>query len=240
MKFGDYLRQKREARGWTQPDAALKAGIEQSYLSKLETGKSYPSEEVYARLVAAYEIDADDLVRQVEAGEFAKLREIGQVRTAVLEVQNGQRTFARGWMIAGLVCLVTSGACLGLFLLAKDTVHTNINYEYLSRGVLKPNESLEAFQVIYFPHTSIELTSEEEKFQAGRNAMVARLDEKRIILNESRGRFFLEKAGEGLRRYDLWDQHEVRIASPLSWSLVPALAFLAATIGCGFISFRWK
>jgi transcriptional regulator with XRE-family HTH domain len=54
MKFGDYLRQKREARGWTQPEAANKAGIEQSYLSKLETGKSYPSEDAYARLVAAY------------------------------------------------------------------------------------------------------------------------------------------------------------------------------------------
>jgi len=51
MKFGDYLRQKREDRGWTQPEAAAKARIEQSYLSKLETGRSYPSDDVFERLV---------------------------------------------------------------------------------------------------------------------------------------------------------------------------------------------
>ncbi|MBO6796341.1 helix-turn-helix transcriptional regulator [Maricaulis sp.] len=51
MKFGDYLRQCREAKGWTQPEAARHADIEQSYLSKLETGRSYPSEDVYSRLV---------------------------------------------------------------------------------------------------------------------------------------------------------------------------------------------
>ena len=53
MKFGDYLRQARETRQWTQPEAAARAGIEQSYLSTLETGKSYPSEEVFGRLVEA-------------------------------------------------------------------------------------------------------------------------------------------------------------------------------------------
>lgn len=36
MKFGDYLKQKRAERGWTQPEAASHVKIEQSYLSKLE------------------------------------------------------------------------------------------------------------------------------------------------------------------------------------------------------------
>lgn len=36
MKFGEYLKNQRTELGWTQPDAAAKAGIEQSYLSKLE------------------------------------------------------------------------------------------------------------------------------------------------------------------------------------------------------------
>ena len=36
MKFGEYLKSQRDARGWTQPMAAEKIGIEQSYLSKLE------------------------------------------------------------------------------------------------------------------------------------------------------------------------------------------------------------
>ncbi|MGE0743387.1 MAG: helix-turn-helix domain-containing protein, partial [Hyphomonadaceae bacterium] len=38
MKFGEDLKNRRTELGWTQPDAAAKASIEQSYLSKLETG----------------------------------------------------------------------------------------------------------------------------------------------------------------------------------------------------------
>ncbi len=47
MKFGEYLKSQRDARGWTQPMAAEKIGIEQSYLSKLETGKASPSDEMF-------------------------------------------------------------------------------------------------------------------------------------------------------------------------------------------------
>ena len=77
MQFGDYLRQTREEKGWTQPDAAAKIGIEQSYLSKLETGKSYPSEDVFARLIEAYEINIAHLSETVASSELSKLREIG-------------------------------------------------------------------------------------------------------------------------------------------------------------------
>ena len=59
MKFGEYLKNRRTELGWTQPDAASKAGIEQSYLSKLETGKSFPSEDVYQRLVGAFGLDTE-------------------------------------------------------------------------------------------------------------------------------------------------------------------------------------
>jgi transcriptional regulator with XRE-family HTH domain len=61
MNFGAYLKSQRDARGWTQPMAAEKIGIEQSYLSKLETGKATPSEEMFERLVNAYDIDLDAL-----------------------------------------------------------------------------------------------------------------------------------------------------------------------------------
>lgn len=50
MKFGVYLRSLREKAGWTQPEAAEKIEIEQSYLSKLETGKCFPSEDIFSKL----------------------------------------------------------------------------------------------------------------------------------------------------------------------------------------------
>jgi len=61
MSFQENLRTLRLARGLTQPLLAEKAGIEQSYLSKLENGRSRPSEEVLARLAQALEVKPETL-----------------------------------------------------------------------------------------------------------------------------------------------------------------------------------
>ncbi len=235
MKFGDYLRQKREARGWTQPEAANKAGIEQSYLSKLETGKSYPSEDVYARLVAAYEIDADELVRLVGSEEVARLREIGDVRTAVLEAANGRKSFERGWMIAGLISLTGAGACLGLFVLAEGKWR-NV-WDYVSPGVLMEAEPLEAFDVVG------ELDRNDPYYEAKvkqRISMIPRLDEKKVASREDHGAGYIEKVESGFRYFRLQASRRVEDVSPLRWFLVPALALFAAAAGCATISLRWK
>jgi transcriptional regulator with XRE-family HTH domain len=62
MNFSEYLKNRLAELGWTQPAAAANAGIEQSYLSKLETGRSVPSDEVYQRLVEAIGINTAAMV----------------------------------------------------------------------------------------------------------------------------------------------------------------------------------
>lgn len=69
MPFHENLRTLRLARGLTQPALAEKAGIEQSYLSKLENGRSRPSEEVLARLAQALEVKAEALQNGDEVEE---------------------------------------------------------------------------------------------------------------------------------------------------------------------------
>ena len=111
MKFGEYLKAQRDARGWTQPLAAEKIGIEQSYLSKLETGKASPSEEMFERIVSAYDIDVDELANAVSLGELERLREISAVRDLV---RRGQQATARGrrrWLVASLA-LIALGSYL--------------------------------------------------------------------------------------------------------------------------------
>ncbi|MGH8373133.1 MAG: helix-turn-helix domain-containing protein [Gammaproteobacteria bacterium] len=61
MSFQDNLRTLRLTRGFTQPALAEKADIEQSYLSKLENGRSKPSEDVLARLANALETTPEAL-----------------------------------------------------------------------------------------------------------------------------------------------------------------------------------
>ena len=84
MKFGDYIRQCRERLKWTQPEAATKIEIEQSYLSKLETGKSYPSEEIFNKLADVYQINLNELYEKIPSDELNNLKDIKLVREAIL------------------------------------------------------------------------------------------------------------------------------------------------------------
>jgi transcriptional regulator with XRE-family HTH domain len=69
MAFHENLRILRLAKGLTQPTLAEKAGIEQSYLSKLENGRSMPSDEVLKRLADALESTPEELMRNGADGE---------------------------------------------------------------------------------------------------------------------------------------------------------------------------
>jgi transcriptional regulator with XRE-family HTH domain len=236
MRFGDYLRQKREEKNWTQPEASAAAGIEQSYLSKLETGKSWPSEDVFARVASAYGIDVDDMVRSVASSELSRLREIAAVRSAILEIQNGQRTFARGWLIASLLCLVASGACFGAMLMGKETVRLEVTYR--SSGVLATGEPLEAFDIL---HDRLDPRDETyPELEARRQQMLKRVDEHILKTGENHGFSIIEKVDGGLRHYRRVNDNPVWLQSPLRWFIVPALALLAGAIGSAFISFRWR
>jgi transcriptional regulator with XRE-family HTH domain len=52
MNFGERLKQIRTEKGLTQPQFAQLAGIEQSYLSKLENDKSVPSAEMFTTILS--------------------------------------------------------------------------------------------------------------------------------------------------------------------------------------------
>lgn len=69
MSFHENLRTLRLARGLTQPALAEKADIEQSYLSKLENGRSKPSDDVLARLAQALDVKAEALQNGDETEE---------------------------------------------------------------------------------------------------------------------------------------------------------------------------
>lgn len=69
MSFHENLRTLRLARGLTQPLLAEKAGIEQSYLSKLENGRANPSEDVLTRIALALEVKPETLTQNGDEAE---------------------------------------------------------------------------------------------------------------------------------------------------------------------------
>src|SRR5579859_5108682 len=74
MSFEENLRTLRLARGLTQPLLAEKTGIEQSYLSKLENGRSHPSDEVLGRLAQALEVKPETLQQNGDETEDGRRR----------------------------------------------------------------------------------------------------------------------------------------------------------------------
>jgi len=62
MVLEEKLVSLRKQQDWTQATAAKKIDIQQSYLSKLENGRHYPSPEVIDKLCSAYNINSEDLL----------------------------------------------------------------------------------------------------------------------------------------------------------------------------------
>ncbi len=248
MKFGAYLRQKRESKGWTQPTASQNVGIEQSYLSKLETGKSYPSEDTFDRLVEAYEIDFGEMSQTVFPAELEKFKDMKDVQSAILGQHQRELSLVRNWFVAGLAFLMVGGASLGLVALP-DQVRQQ--FLYRSEGIILPGEALSVFDITQ-PATDIESNIVEAtksdldhgkiKHASGPNqhAMLERLDQLDKTLSIYKGQNFVENGPDGIRFYQMYADPEKRGISPLRWFTVPAFMFLFGSVGCFLIGFRWK
>ncbi len=227
MKFGDYLRQKREESGWTQPEAAAKAKIEQSYLSKLETGKSYPSEDIFERLVSAYSMDTAEMSAAIFSAELDKLREIKAVRAAVLARQKNQSLFMRGWLIAGLVMIMIGGAVLGLAYSIPDD--QRMKFHYRSEGVIMTGESPQIFELL-----------EDGREDANGKNLSERTNYDFQVLRDNKGPTYIVPAKGGYRKYSLYDKRHETTLSPLVWLYGPGLMFLFGGLACFYIARRWQ
>lgn len=61
--FADNLRRLRYAKGISQEDLAYEAGVNRTYLSKLEKGASYPGLEIIAKLAATLGCEPAELLK---------------------------------------------------------------------------------------------------------------------------------------------------------------------------------
>lgn len=111
MSFEENLRTLRLARGLTQPVLAEKAGIEQSYLSKLENGRSKPSEDVLTRLAQALDVKPETLQQNGDDSD-----------------ERHRRWMRLGFSAGALVVLVA------VFLLGRATALYPLSFNQVIRG----------------------------------------------------------------------------------------------------------
>ena len=114
MKFGDFIKARRNKLGWTQPEAATRIEIEQSYLSKLENGHSIPSHDVFARLCRVYEIEIPQLYQQLDSAGLESLMAIDQIRTIAAVKHSSKHSEAARYRLLGVIAFGLGGMLLGI------------------------------------------------------------------------------------------------------------------------------
>jgi transcriptional regulator with XRE-family HTH domain len=91
MRFGERLRELRQAKNLSQRDLAAEVGVNFTYISKIENEKldfaQFPGEELIRKLAAALEADLDELLILAE-----KIPE--QIKKRVMERPDAFRKFA--------------------------------------------------------------------------------------------------------------------------------------------------
>jgi transcriptional regulator with XRE-family HTH domain len=216
MQFGDYLRQRRTELGWTQPEAAARVQIEQSYLSKLENGKSIPSGDVYHRLVDAYAIDATAMVGALFPSELDRLREIDALRDVVLAKSRRGAESPRRQMLLGIAALAVGGGFIGYSMV--DPGGTLRQYTYQSSGVIAVNAPAD---------------TEIDPDAPG-------ADERTRFLAEMRGPMFTEQVPNGKRIWMLVGSNDIARPPRHIWALIPGIALIVGGLGCFFAASRWR
>lgn len=70
MGLGAFVKERREARGWSQTRLAAECGLDRAYLSQIESGKvGWPGADIRRRLAAALGLRHVDLL--IAAGELS-------------------------------------------------------------------------------------------------------------------------------------------------------------------------
>jgi transcriptional regulator with XRE-family HTH domain len=205
MHFGERLKQIRTDKGLTQPQFAQVAGIEQSYLSKLENDKSVPSAEMFSTILAGLEMDAAAFLSEVDQNVLATtLRHIPAVTQFTSQAAGAQVRQTRHWLFGSAAAGVLGFA---MMLAANDGIFMPNNlYKYSSPGVILPGEA----ENIFDKHSEIlalklaaKIVTADEAAKEDAAFLTSRARPLTVEWPASRGTVYYEAAENGRRRFDL-------------------------------------
>ena len=224
MNFGDKVRQLRKDKALTQPELAQAMGIEQSYLSKLENGKSLPSNDVLNRVLDVFSIELGELVDDLDQGVRNQMRQIPDVadhlnRQKQLMIGNRQR-----WLLVSSVLVA-----LGVALIYAGSVHlffSDVVYHYKSDGIVLEGESKEVFRDPQIPRGA-----DNDQAAAIVNDILARIDEDYLQTESFAGNVFNVPVEGGSRTYYLRSDTRIDPWQNKAITFVGVLMFVFGVIG---------
>lgn len=241
MNFGERLKQIRTDRGLTQPQFAQLAGIEQSYLSKLENDKSVPSAEMFTTIVSALEMDAASFLQDVDRELLATtLRHIPAVSQFAAGEAAARVNHTRRWLFGSAAAWILGFA---MMLAANDGIFfPNKLYTYSSPGVIHPGEAENVFstyrevlgnQMLAKLITVEEMGKQLAEFMAKRNRPLT------VEWPDSRGTVYYEQVENGRRRFELVTTRHIQSEGNRILQYIGAIVFACGFVGL-FIEWRLR
>jgi transcriptional regulator with XRE-family HTH domain len=145
MTLGEQFKRIRADKGLSQPELSEIAGIEQSYLSKLENDKSLPSSEVLRKLLKAFQLSIEELITPLDNSYIKRhLLVISDIEQLYQKSSNKKLSLQRNFLYlsSALIVLAVTLFYIGY---AKQIFNETL-YEYRSDGVVLAGEPSDIFR----------------------------------------------------------------------------------------------
>lgn len=230
MKLGEKIKQLRGNLNLTQPELAQNAGIEQSYLSKLENDKGSPSFEVITKIAHALNMDAMVLIDSLDIHYVREnLAYIPEIAIKLEQRRNRlEAKFKRHYALAAtLIVLGIAFVILG----KSHSVFPDKIYEYKSMGLINENE----INQHYGMYPLRELLENREKAEERIKQNIARLDERLILVNDYKGEGFVENYGNKRRYFEMVNERHQKSPWRDIFSIFGFILLTSGGFGLGYV-----
>lgn len=196
MTLGETIKLLRNELGLTQPELAEKAGIEQSYLSKLENDKGTPSFDIINRIAQALNLNGMGLIHKLSHSYIEEnLSHLPEVVADYESVKQKRDARMTGQLLVAATVLL---AGMAIFLAGqKALLDSNERFFYESDGVVLPGEHHD--HLARSPIDDIGETDEE--FERRLLANRGRFDRIYFTSDRNMGTHFMQELPDGKRRY---------------------------------------
>ena len=196
MKLGERIKLLRIEKELTQPELAHKAGIEQSYLSKLENEKAIPSFDIINRIAMAMEssgLEVIDTLNQSYVEE--NLSHIPEVAAEYAVIKKKRESvLKKRFIFASLLVIFGIGIGLtGQF----NLLFPELAYKYESKGIIKEGEIDNHFSHRRLKELNENVNEQKLRMDANRE----RIKQIYKTLYTSHGTGFIENVNGGRRLY---------------------------------------
>ncbi|TPH13400.1 helix-turn-helix domain-containing protein [Litorilituus lipolyticus] len=232
MTLGDQLKSLRAKRGLSQPELAELAGIEQSYLSKLENDKSLPSNEVLRKLLNAFSVTLVQLLQPLEQ-QYIKDNLMTIADVEHLYQQQNEQSIAKQRYMLYLSSLLIVIATTLFYTGFSKLLFNETRYEYVSEGIVLADEPINIFENWRDLIDSSEPREHREQMQKQKVIMAKRTDIKRILTSEDRGGDFETEVTGGRRLFYIDGHGGSQVPRPINaWlQIIGVLLFASGIMG---------